>query len=178
MHDSNVSEFLSKNGCYAFVVYWVRIPQSFPLRTRGTPFTLPLAFATWHHFFFTPWPHQFYYPSDAFVDISCAQHPGTNSKLRILVKAKTSTSITWPLSPTRLGIRPQDLALPNEYTLGHCGLLDTNVLSQAGITHYSQLATWHDSTLLNSFVNIYILISAYLQSSNHHMRGSAKLHLK
>ena len=29
---------------------------------------------------------------------------------------------TGPLSPTRLGIRSQDLGLPNEYSLGHCGL--------------------------------------------------------
>ena len=46
----------------------------------------------------------------------------TVAKLRILVKAQPCTPRTWPLSPTRLGIRPRDLGLPNEYTLGHCGL--------------------------------------------------------
>ena len=42
--------------------------------------------------------------------------------LRILVKAQPSTRSTGPRSPTRLGIRSQDLGLPNEYSLGHCGL--------------------------------------------------------
>ena len=42
----------------------------------------------------------------------------TNDILRILVKAQPSTRSTGP--PTRLGIRSQDLGLPNEYSLGHC----------------------------------------------------------
>ena len=46
----------------------------------------------------------------------------TNCKLRILVKAQPSAPSTWPLSPTRLDIGLRDLGLPNEYTLGHCGL--------------------------------------------------------
>ena len=46
----------------------------------------------------------------------------TNDKLRILVKAQASTRSTWPRSPTRLGIRPQDLGLLNKHSLGHCGL--------------------------------------------------------
>ena len=33
------------------------------------------------------------------------QYCSTNGKLRILVKAQPSTPSTWPLSPTRLGIR-------------------------------------------------------------------------
>ena len=58
---------------------------------------------------------------------------------------------TWPLSPTRLGIWPWHLGLSNEYTLGHWAFLllpDTNLLPQAGITHYSQLLTWQHSTKL------------------------------
>ena len=66
----------------------------------------------------------------------------TNDILRILVKAQPSTRSTGPRLPTRLGIRSQDLGLPNEYSLGHrvafLLLLDTSLLSQAGITHYSQ----------------------------------------
>ena len=61
-------------------------------------------------------------PHTATVDISFLQHCSTNSKLRIPVKAQPSTPNTWPLSPTRLGIRPWDLGLLNEYSLGHCGL--------------------------------------------------------
>ena len=45
----------------------------------------------------------------------------TNDILRILVyKAQPSTQSTGPRSPTRLGIRSQDLSLPDEYS--HCGL--------------------------------------------------------
>ena len=42
--------------------------------------------------------------------------------LRILVKAQPSTRSTGPRSPTRLGIQSQDLALPNEYSIGHRGI--------------------------------------------------------
>ena len=66
----------------------------------------------------------------------------------ILVKAQPSTQGTWLRSPTRLGAQSQDLNLPNEFGLGHVAFLllpDTNLLSQAGITHYSQL---HDMTAL------------------------------
>ena len=38
--------------------------------------------------------------------------------MHILVnKAQPSTPSIWPLSPTRLGIWPQDLGLPNEYRI-------------------------------------------------------------
>ena len=67
----------------------------------------------------------------------------TNGKLHIPVKAQPNTPSTWPLSPTRLGIRLQDLGLPNECTLGHCGFsaASRHQLPQAGSTHYSQLPT-------------------------------------
>ena len=46
-------------------------------------------------------------PHTATVEMSCQQHNcSTNVKLCILVKAQPSTPSTWPLSPTRLGIRP------------------------------------------------------------------------
>ena len=61
-------------------------------------------------------------PHTATVEMSCLQHCSTDGKLRILVKAQPCTPSTWPLSPTRLGMRPRDLGLSNEYTLGHCGL--------------------------------------------------------
>ena len=88
-------------------------------------------------------------PHTATVEMSCLQHNcSTNVKLRILVKAQPSTPSTWPLSPTRLGIRPRDLGLPNEDTLGHCGLsaVTRHELASTGRHyHYSQL---HDTTAL------------------------------
>ena len=64
-----------------------------------------------------------------------------------LIKAQPSTQSTWPRSPTRLGIRPRDLGLLNKYILvAFLLLLDTTLLSQAGITHYSQLLTLQHST--------------------------------
>ena len=47
------------------------------------------------------------------------QHCSTNGKLHIKahIKAQPSTPSIWPLSPTRLGIWPQDLGLPNEYRI-------------------------------------------------------------
>ena len=63
------------------------------------------------------------------------------STLRILIKVQPSTHNTGPWSPTRLGIWPQDLDLPNEYivlaTVAFLLLLDINLLPQTGITHYS-----------------------------------------
>ena len=60
-------------------------------------------------------------PHTATVEISFLQHCSTNGKLRIPVEVQPSTPSTWLLSPTRLGIRPRDLGLSNEYTLSHCG---------------------------------------------------------
>ena len=76
-----------------------------------------------------------------------------NGKLRILVKAQPCTPSTWPLSPTRLGIQPRDLGLSNEYTLGHCDLSAASRHKLASTSRHHSLftATWHDSTLLNSF---------------------------
>ena len=56
------------------------------------------------------------------VQLSSLLHRTTNDILRILVEAQPSTRSTGPRSPTRLGIRSQDLGLPDEYSLAHCGL--------------------------------------------------------
>ena len=76
----------------------------------------------------------------------------TVAQLRTLVKAQPSTRSIWPRSPTRLGVRPQDVGLLYKYSLGHCIafllLLDASLLSQADITHYSQLLTRQHSTKL------------------------------
>ena len=71
----------------------------------------------------------------------CIQR-STNNKLRILVKAQPSTQSTGPRSPTRLGIRSQDLGLSTD-SLGHCSIsaVSTQKLAFTSITHYSQLLT-------------------------------------
>ena len=63
--------------------------------------------------------------------------------------------ITWKWEPRDARIYGVCIfwRLPNEYTLGHCGLFAASRHSLASTsTHYSLLtSTWHDSTLLNSF---------------------------
>ena len=56
------------------------------------------------------------------IQLSSLLHRSTKDILCILVKAQPSTRSTGPRSPTRLGIWSQDLGLPDEYSLGHCGL--------------------------------------------------------
>ena len=78
-------------------------------------------------------------------------HCNNNGISRILVKAQPSTQSIGPWSTTRLGIRSQDLGLPDEYSLGHCGLSatsDTSLLSQRGFMHYSQQLTLQNSKLI------------------------------
>ena len=87
-------------------------------------------------------------------------HCNNNGISRILVKAQSSTRRIGPQSTTRLGIRSQDLGLPNEYSLGYCTfllLLHTSSLSQAGITHYSQQLTLQHSTKL-LFVFFFVFV--------------------
>ena len=74
--------------------------------------------------------------------------------LCILVKAQPSTRSTGPRSPTRLGIRSQDLGLPDEYSLATVAfllLVDASLLSQGGFMHYSQQLTLQHSTNLLFF---------------------------
>ena len=59
--------------------------------------------------------------------------------LRILVKAQPSTRSTGPRSPTRLGIQSQDLALPNEYNLGHRGISAASGCKLAFTTRHYRL---------------------------------------
>ena len=75
-------------------------------------------------------------------------HCSTNGKLRILVKAQPCTPSTWPLSPTRLGIRPWDLGLSNEYTLGHYGLSAAFRHKLASTSSHHALLTATDTTAL------------------------------
>ena len=87
-------------------------------------------------------------PHTATVGISFLQHCSTNVKLRIQVKAQPSTPSTWPLSPTRLGIRPRDLGLPKEYTLGHCGFSAASRHELASTSRQYSLLTATDTTAL------------------------------
>ena len=66
-----------------------------------------------------------------------------NGKLRILVKAQTCTLSTWPLSLGLAYGRETWLYSTNTLsaTVAFLLLPDTNLLPQAGITHYSHAAT-------------------------------------
>ena len=85
-----------------------------------------------------------------------------NGKLRILVKAQTCTLSTWPLSLGLAYGRETWLYPTNTLsaTVAFLLLPDTNLLPQAGITHYSHAATRLDSTLLNSFLCCFKSISS------------------
>ena len=69
--------------------------------------------------------------------------------LRILVKAQPSTRSTGPRPPTRLGIRSQDLGLPSEYSLGHCGLSAASRHKLAFTSRHYALLTATDTTALH-----------------------------
>ena len=83
--------------------------------------------------------------------------------LCILVKAQPSTRSTGPRSPTRLGIRSQDLGLPDECSLATVAfllLLDASLLSQGGLMHYSQqLTPQHSTKLLFVFYLFFFFLS-------------------
>ena len=72
----------------------------------------------------------------------------TIDKLRILVKAQPSTQSTWPRSPTRLGIRLQDLGLLNKHSFGHCGLSAASRRKLAFTSRHYTLLTATDTTTL------------------------------
>ena len=82
------------------------------------------------------------------TQLSCLRQHGTNDILRILVKAQPSTRSTRPRSPTRLGIRSQDLGLPSEFSLGHCGLSAASRHKLAFTSRHYALLTATDTTAL------------------------------
>ena len=82
------------------------------------------------------------------LQLSCQWQHSTNNILHILVKAQPSTRSTGPRSPTRLGIRSQDLGLPNEYSLGHCGLSAASRHKLAFTSRHFALLTATDTTAL------------------------------
>ena len=71
-----------------------------------------------------------------------------NEILRILVQAQPSTRSTGPRSHTRLGIRSQDLGLPDEYSLGPCGLSAASRHKLAFTRRLYALLTATDTTAL------------------------------
>ena len=64
------------------------------------------------------------------------------------LKPSPSAPSIWPLSPTRLGIRLRDLGLPNEYTLGHCGLSAASRHKLASTSRQYSLLIAADTTVL------------------------------
>ena len=78
-------------------------------------------------------------------------HCSTNGKLDILVKAQPSTPSTWPLSLTRVGMRLWDVALPNEYSLGHYDLSAASRHKLVSTSRYYSPFTASHMTALYSF---------------------------
>ena len=72
----------------------------------------------------------------------------TNDTVHILVKAQPGTQSTGPRSPTRLGIRSQDLGLPDEYSLGYHGLSAASGCKLAFTSKHYTLLTATDTTAL------------------------------
>ena len=60
------------------------------------------------------------FPHTNTLQLSSLLHHSTNDILRI--PSPALEALGHVRSPTRLGIRSQDLGLPDEYSLGHCGL--------------------------------------------------------
>ena len=87
-------------------------------------------------------------PHTTTLQLSCLLQRSTNDILRILVKAQPSTRSTGPRSPIRLGIQSQDLGLPNEYSLGHCGLSAASRHKLAFTSRHYALLTATDTTAL------------------------------
>ena len=87
-------------------------------------------------------------PHTAPLQLSSQRQRSTNNILRILVKAQPSTRSTGPRSPTRLGIRSQDLGLPNEYSLRHCGLSAASRHKLPFTSRHFTLLTATDTTAL------------------------------
>ena len=82
------------------------------------------------------------------LELSSLRQHGTNDILRILVKVQPSTRSTRPRSPTRLGIRSQDLGLPSEFSLGHCSLSAASRHKLAFTSRHYALLTATDTTAL------------------------------
>ena len=79
---------------------------------------------------------------------SALLHSNNNGISHIPVKAQPSTRSIGPRSTTRLGIRSQDLGLPNEYSLGHCGLSAASTHKLAFTSRHYALLTATDTTAL------------------------------
>ena len=81
-------------------------------------------------------------------------HCSTNGKLRILVKAQPAPQAPGHCHQLGLAYGHETWAYPANALLATVVLvllLDTNLLPQAGITHYSELHETINSTLLNFF---------------------------
>ena len=87
-------------------------------------------------------------PTPLPLQLACLRQVSTNDILRILVKAQPRTRSTGPRPPTRLGIRSQDLGLPSEYSLGHCGLSAASRHKLAFTSRHYTLLTATDTTAL------------------------------
>ena len=73
-----------------------------------------------------------------------------------IAHSKPSTRSIGPRSTTRLGIQSQDLDLPNEYSLGHCGLSAASTRKLAFTSRHYALLTATD-TLQHSTKLLFVL---------------------
>ena len=127
MHISKKLHSLSTGGAHSWVEASITSPTSPPYVAKQLMVLFPTQLLS--------------------VQLSCQRQRSTNDILRILVKAQPSTWSTGPRSPTRLGIRSQDLGLPNEYSLGHCGLSAASTHKLAFTSRHFALLTADTSAL-------------------------------
>ena len=87
----------------------------------------------------------------ATVEMPCLRHCSTNSKLRIIVKAQPAPQAPGNCHQLGFAYSRETWVYPTNTlsaTVAFLLLPDTNLLPQAGITHYSQLLTRKHSTKL------------------------------
>ena len=90
-------------------------------------------------------------PHTATVEMPCLRHCSTNGKLRILVKAQPAPQAPGHCHQLGLAYSCETWVYPTNTlsaTVAFLLLPDTNLLPQAGITHYSQLLTRQHYTKL------------------------------
>ena len=90
-------------------------------------------------------------PHTATVEMPCLRQCSTNAKLRILVKAQPAPQAPGHCHQLGLACSRETWIYPMNTlsaTVAFLLLSDTNLLPQAGITHYSQLLTRQHSTKL------------------------------
>ena len=123
-------------------------------------------------------------PHTATVEMPCLRQCSTNGKLRILVKAQPAPQAPGHCHQLGLAYGRETWVYPTNTlsaTVAFLLLPDTNLLPQAGITHYSQLLTRQHSTkllLVSFFFFFFFKVDLSLSSKfQPPHEGSARPHL-